>query len=232
MSSEAQSLKKQAAEYTVNHYIESGMIVGLGEGSTSRLALECLADNLKNGKIRDIIGIPTSEGIRSKAAELGISLSTLDEHPVIDLTFDGADEVDPNLNLIKGGGGSLLREKIVAQASRREIIMVDESKLVPILGATWALPIEVLPFGLGAHVEFLKSSGGEPVLRKNKDGSIYQTNQNNYILDTNFGKIENPAQLGETLKTHAGIVEHGLFIGLATAVVVAGENGIRVLTID
>ena len=141
MSSEAQSLKKQAAEYTVNHYIESGMIVGLGEGSTSRLALECLADNLKNGKIRDIIGIPTSEGIRSKAAELGISLSTLDEHPVIDLTFDGADEVDPNLNLIKGGGGSLLREKIVAQASRREIIMVDESKLVPIPGATWALPI-------------------------------------------------------------------------------------------
>jgi len=221
--------KQQAAEYTVDHFIQSGMVLGLGVGSTAIHALRRLAERLKTGELSNIVGVPCAQRVEDEARALGIPLTTLDTHPRLDLTFDGADEVDPHLNLIKGGGGALLREKIVAQASEQEIIMVDATKLVPVLGTSWAVPIEVIPFGLGAQQLFLQEVGGAPVLRQNPDGSIYHTDQGNYILDTQFGIIADPHALATQLNNRAGIVEHGLFLGLATAVVVADENGVRVI---
>jgi ribose 5-phosphate isomerase A len=171
--------------------------------------------------------VPSSLQIEAEARRLGIPLTTLDEHPVVDLTIDGADEVDPDLNLIKGGGGALLREKIVAQASRREIIVVDESKLSPALGARWAVPVEVVPFGWRSQAAYLESLGAQPILRLNSDGTPFTTDQGNLILDCDFGPISQPAQLAARLSERAGIVEHGLFLGLATDVIVAGVEGVR-----
>jgi ribose 5-phosphate isomerase A len=158
---------------------------------------------------------------------LGIPLTTLDEHPVVDLAIDGADEVDPDLNLIKGGGGALLREKIVAQASRREIIVVDETKLSPALGTYWPVPVEIVPFGWHVQAAYLESLGAKPVLRLNDNGTPFETDQGNLILDTHFGPIPDPAQLAARLDGRAGIVEHGLFLGLVTDVIVAGADDIR-----
>lgn len=222
-------LKKQVAVYTVDHFVESGMVVGLGEGSTAAFAIQRLAERLQVGTLSSIQGVPCSRRVEAEARRLGIPLTTLDESPIIDLTFDGADEVDPGLNLIKGGGGALLREKVVAQASRREIIMVDFTKLVPALGTNWAVPIEIVPFSLGSVRAFLQGLGGDPKLRQNTDGTPFLTDQSNYILDARFGVIENPSTLAMYLDTRAGIVEHGLFLGLASTVVVADESGIRVL---
>jgi ribose 5-phosphate isomerase A len=160
---------------------------------------------------------------------VGVPLATLDEYPRLDLTFDGADEVDPDLNLIKGGGGALLREKVIAQASDTEIIMVDPSKLVPLLGTNWAVPVEVIDFGIGTHQAYLTALGGDPVLRLKDDGTPFRTDHGNVILDTNFGQINNPTQLAAQMKSQAGIVEHGMFLGLTTRVVVADPNGIRIL---
>src|SRR5512135_3731310 len=164
-----QSFKQQAADRVLT-FIQSGMIVGLGAGSTAILAVRGLADKLSRGELTDILGIPCSRVIEAEALRLGIPLTTLEDHPVIDLTFDGADEVDPALNLIKGGGGALLREKIVAQASRREIIIVDESKLSPALGTHWAVPVEVIPFGWGSQAAFLESLGARIRLRSDENG--------------------------------------------------------------
>ena len=222
-------LKKQAADYAIDNYIQSGMVVGLGAGSTSLKGVQRLAERLACGDLKDIVGIPAAKVIAEEARRLNIPLSTLDEHPVIDLTFDGADEVDPHLNLIKGGGGALLREKIVAQASQQEIIIVDESKQVPVLGTHWAVPIEVIPFGLGSHKHFLESIGGQPQLRLDKDNQPYLTDQGNYILDTHFGEIHDPETLAMQLNNRAGIVEHGLFLGLATQLIVATAEGIRLI---
>jgi ribose 5-phosphate isomerase A len=222
-------LKKQAADYTIDTYVASGMVVGLGYGSTSMLALRRLAEHLESGKLKNIIGVPCAKGTAKEARRLNIPVTTLELHPVLDLTFDGADEVDPQLNLIKGGGGAMLREKIVAQASRTQIIMVDEAKLVPALGTRWSLPVEVLAFGLETQLRYLKSLGGEPVLRRESNGAPYQTDQGNHILDTRFGPMQNPAELAAQLNARAGIIAHGLFLGIATAVVVAGQDGVRVL---
>jgi len=219
-------LKRQAAERAVA-YVESGMVVGLGEGSTAAFAVRRIAQLLEEGKLRDILGVPCSRKVEAEARGLGIPLTTLNEHPVIDLTIDGADEVDPDLNMIKGGGGALLREKIVAQASRREIIAVDESKLSPALGTHWPVPVEVVPFGWRTQAAFLESLGAEPVLRLADDGTPFETDQGNLILDCDFGPIPDPAQLALRLKARSGIVEHGLFLELATEVVVAGEVGVR-----
>jgi ribose 5-phosphate isomerase A len=222
-------LKQQAAVYTIDHYVQSGMVLGLGVGSTAFHAIRYLGQKLKNGDLRDIIGVPAAERTASLAREVGIPLTTLEEHPRLDLTFDGADEVDPDLNLIKGGGGALLREKVIAQASESEIIMVDPSKLVPLLGTNWAVPVEVIDFGIGTHQAFLRSLGGDPALRLKDDGKPFRTDHGNVILDTNFGQINNPTQLAAQMKSHAGIVEHGMFLGLTTRVVVADPNGIRIL---
>ncbi len=218
--------KQQAAEKAVE-YVASGMVVGLGGGSTALFAIKRLGHLLQTGQLKDVLGVPCSLRVERDARQSGVPLTTLDEHPVVDLTIDGADEVDPNLNLIKGGGGALLREKIVAQASRREVIVVDESKLSPALGTRWAVPVEVLDFGLQTQVSFLRALGGEATLRLRGDGTPYRTDQGNLILDVSFGPIAEPAALAAKLSERAGIVEHGLFLGLASEVLVAGPGGVR-----
>lgn len=226
MSSQ-QSLKQQAAEQALT-FVRSGMIVGLGAGSTAILAVRSLAARLASGELHGIQGIPCSRQIEAEALRLGIPLTTLEDHPLIDLTIDGADEVDPRLNLIKGGGGALLREKIVAQASRREIIIVDESKLSPALGTHWALPVEVIPFGWGSQAAYLESLGARLRVRAGEAGDErFKTDQGNYILDCAFGPIGDPVSLGARLDARTGIVAHGLFLGLASDVIVAGASGIR-----
>ncbi len=225
-ASSVDQFKEQAAARAVD-FIASGMIVGLGAGSTALYALRVIADKLRTGQLKDIVGIPCSHHTEAEAQKLSIPLTTLEEQPTVDVTIDGADEVDANLDLIKGGGGALLREKIVAQASRREIIIVDESKLSPMLGTRWPVPVEVVPFGWRSQVRFLKSLGARVTRRENKEGMPFRTDQGNYILDCDFGPISQPAQLAQLLDQRAGIVEHGLFLGLATDVIVAGSAGIR-----
>jgi len=219
-------LKKKAAVRAVD-FIESGMVVGLGTGSTANFAIERIGEKIQSGELQGIVGIPTSERTTNLARQLNIPLTDLEAQPAIDLTIDGADEVDPDLNLIKGGGGALLIEKIIAQASRRNIIIVDESKLSPQLGTKWAVPIEVVPFAHRAEQIFLESIGGSASLRVDDGKAPYLTNRNNYILDTDFGPISDPGGLVAHLNQRAGIVEHGLFLALATDVIVAAAKEIR-----
>ncbi len=226
---ESINFKQRAAEHAVQA-VQSGMVVGLGHGSTAIWAVRRLAHLISTGELKQILGIPCSVLVEAEARELGIPLTTLEDRPVIDLTIDGADEVDPQLELIKGGGGALMREKIVAQASRREIIVVDESKLVPALGTHWAVPVEVIPFGHGAQLAYLRSLGAEVKIRQKSDNSPFITDQGNLILDCKFGPIPDVAVLADKLKRRTGIVEHGLFIGLATDVIIAGADGIREIT--
>jgi ribose 5-phosphate isomerase A len=185
-----------------------------------------LAERLRAGDLHDIRGVPTSQQTEQEAQRLNIPLTTLEDHPVVDLTIDGADEVDPQLNLIKGGGGALLREKIVAQASQRLIIIVDESKLVPTLGTRWALPVEVIAFGWRTQANYLASLGATVTLRQ-RDGAIFKTDQGNLILDCHFGSIANPYALADRLNRRVGIVGQGLFLDMASEVIVAGIAGIR-----
>ena len=219
-------LKRQAAEAAVA-FVQPGMVVGLGHGSTALYAVRLIAERLRDGALPDLLGVPCSAQVEAEARRLGIPLTTLEEHPVIDLTIDGADEVDPRLNLIKGGGGALLHEKIVAQASRREIIVVDESKLSPALGTRQSLPVEVTLFGWRAQALYLESLGARVTLRQNTDGSAFLTDEGNLILDAAFAPLADPAALAARLDGRAGIVQHGLFLGLATDVIVAGVDGIR-----
>ena len=219
-------LKKEAARQAVD-FVVSGMVLGLGTGSTANFALELIAERLKKGKLTDIVGIPTSVETERLARELGIPLTTFDGNPQIDLTIDGADEIDPELNLLKGCGGALLREKIVAAASQRQIIVVDESKLSAVLGTHRQVPVEVLPFGWQSHIAYLESVGARVTVRREASGGYFQTDQSNMILDCDFGRIAEPARLAATLKQRAGIIEHGLFIGCVSDVIVAGQQGIR-----
>ena len=226
MKVDSGQLKRQAAERAAE-FVESGMVVGLGHGSTAAFAVRRLAELLQKGKLGNILGVPCSRQVEEEAQRLGISLTTLEEHPVVDLTIDGADEVDPDLNLIKGGGGALLREKIVAQASRREIIAVDDSKLSPALGTRWAVPVEVVPFGWRTQAAYIESLGARVSIRQHEQGNLFTTDQGNVILDCNFGPIPAPNEVAEKLNRRTGIVEHGLFLGLATDVIVASAEGIR-----
>jgi len=226
VSVDVAELKRQAAEYAVQ-FVASGMVVGLGHGSTAIFAVRRVAELLRAGALRDLLAVPCSSQVEAEARRLGMPLTSLDQHHVIDVTIDGADEVSPGLDLIKGRGGALLHEKIVAQASRREITVVDESKLSPALGTRASLPVEVVPFGWGAQAAWLESLGARVTPRRNDDGSMFQTDQANFILDCDFGPIPKPAELAETLQARAGIAEHGLFLGLATDVIVAGPGGVR-----
>jgi ribose 5-phosphate isomerase A len=218
--------KQQAAEAAVA-FIESGMVVGLGHGSTAAFAIRRVADLLKSDGLKDILGVPCSTQVEAEARRLGIPLTTLEEHPRIDVTIDGADEVDPQLDLIKGAGSALLREKIVAQASCREIIVIDDSKRAPALGTCRALPVEVLPFGWCTQREYLQSLGARVEVRMKGDGSFLHTDEGNLILDCAFGPIDQPASLAAQLSSRAGIVGHGLFLGLATDVICAGAEEVR-----
>jgi ribose 5-phosphate isomerase A len=204
--------------------------VGLGHGSTAAFAVKHIARLLKTGELSNILVIPCSIQVENEARHLGIPLTTLEEHPIIDVTIDGADEVDPNLDLIKGGGGALLREKIVAQASLREIIVVDESKLSPALGTRWPVPVEVIPFGWRSQISFLESLSASVSVRQTCDGKRFVTDQGNLILDCNFGPLQQPTLVARELSQRTGIVEHGLFLGLTTDVIVAGKDEVRHLT--
>jgi len=226
MGVDSAQLKKQAAVYAVD-LVQSGMIVGLGHGSTAIHVVGLLAEKLKSGQLKDVIGVPSSYQVEEEAMRYGMPLKAFDEIPVIDITIDGADEVDPQLNMIKGGGGALLREKIIAQASRREVIVVDETKLTPILGRRRCVPVEVVPFGWKSQALYLESLGAKVTMRRNADRSPYHTDCGNWIFECNFGPIERPHILAEKIKSRAGIVEHGLFLGLASDVIVGSAGGVR-----
>lgn len=230
MSSDPNQQKQLAADHAAS-YVQSGMVIGLGTGATATLFVRRLAERMARGELTNLVGIPTSSQIETEAKRLNFPLTTLEEQPVIDLTVDGADEVDPHLNLIKGGGGALLREKIVAQASKREVIIVDEAKLSPVLGTKWHVPIEVIPFGWRTQAAYLTALGAKVVLRLGKDGAPFITDQGNYILDSHFGQIADPAALAHTLNQRVGLVEHGLFIKLVQEVIVGTAQGVRILTL-
>ena len=219
------SLKRKAAEYAVQ-FVQSGMIVGLGHGSTAIHAIYKIAESLQSGTLHNILAVPCSAHVESIARQLEIPLATLDDHPVVDVTIDGADEVTSKCSVIKGGGGALLREKIVAQATLREIIVVDDSKLSAVLGTRWAVPLEIVPFGLGANIRYLESLNADFSIRKSPDGSHFWSDQGNLIVDAYFGPISNPEELGNCLAGRAGIIEHGLFLNVVTDVVIAGKYGI------
>jgi len=224
--------QKRAAAARAVEFVRPGMRVGLGTGSTARCFVELLAERVRAGL--DVLAVPTSEATRLDAERLGIPLSTLEDTPQLDITVDGADEIDPDLNLIKGGGGALLREKIVASASARLIVIADQRKWVRVLGR-FPLPIEVVPFGLAvirAAVEAACAAAGSPgpaLLRRNKDGHAFVTDGGHWILDAALGRISDPRELAARLRAITGVVEHGLFIGLARTALVAGETGVRVI---
>jgi len=224
-------LKRQAAARALE-YVSDGMKLGLGTGSTARHFVELLGARVRDGL--DVIGVPTSEATRQDALRCGIRLTTLDAIDQLDLTVDGADEIDPQLNLIKGGGGALLREKIVASASMRMIVIADDSKWVETLGI-FPLPIEVVPFGIAATRRAIANVfaeggvSGEMRLRKGRDGHVFVTDSGHWIIDAHLGRIVNAPHLAQSLNSIPGVAEHGLFIGLATAAVLAGGQGIRVV---
>lgn len=220
---------KRAAAQRAADWIQDGMVVGLGTGSTVRPLLTEIAHRRARGEMRDLVGVPTSEDTRRRSQELGIPLGTLDEHPRLDLTIDGADEVDPQLRLVKGLGGALLREKIVAAASAQLIIIVDESKLVDHLGTRAPLPVEVDPFGAGVHERFLRGLGTEPTLRRNGSGEPFRTDGGHFIFDCAFdGGIADPEAIELRLNARPGVLESGLFLGMADHVLIARPGGVEV----
>ena len=224
--------QKRAAAVRALEFVQPGMRLGLGTGSTAKHFVEVLAQRVRDGL--DVIAVATSEATRSDAARLGVPLTTLDQTPHLDLTVDGADEIAPDLCLTKGGGGALLREKIVAAASARMIVIADESKWVPALGR-FPLPIEVVPFGLEATRRAIETAAlaagcaGPVLLRRKKGGHAFVTDEGHWILDASFGRITDPKSLAVRLDAVAGVMEHGLFIGLAHAAVLAGPDGVRIV---
>ncbi|TAH69347.1 MAG: ribose-5-phosphate isomerase RpiA [Rhodopseudomonas palustris] len=224
-------LKRQAAA-TALEQVRDGMKLGLGTGSTAKHFVELLGAKVRAGL--NVIGVPTSEVTRADAERCGIPLTTLDEVDRLDITVDGADEIDGALNLVKGGGGALLREKIVAAASDRMIVIADDSKLVETLGR-FPLPIEVIPFGLAATRHAIEQAmascgiSGELKLRSGKDGHAFVTDGGHWIIDAHLGRIPDATRLAATLSFIPGVVEHGLFIGLASSAVLASPQGIRIM---
>lgn len=227
----ADDLKKQAAARALE-LVRPGMRLGLGTGSTAKHFVDLLGVKVASGL--DILCVATSEVTQAQAVSLGIPMSTLDETPALDLTVDGADELDPQLRLIKGGGAALLREKIVAAASARMIVIADDGKLVQTLGR-YPLPIEVVPFGLEATrravAEAIAASGaaGALSLRQRADGTTLVTDGGHFILDAHLGAIERPELLAQALNAVPGVMEHGLFIGLAAGAILAGADGLKIL---
>lgn len=224
-----EELKQRAAERAVD-WIENGMTVGLGSGSTASYAVRALGERLRNGRLQRVIGVPTSQATEILAQECGIPLSTLSDYPQLDLTIDGADEMDDDLNLIKGLGGALLREKIVASASTEFVVVADYTKHVLRLGTGAPLPIEVIPFGWETHVGFLVQLGAEVTLRRRADGKPYVSDNGNFILDARFPDgIQDAFSLARLLERRPGLVEHGLFLQIASRACVGTHDGIVVL---
>jgi ribose 5-phosphate isomerase A len=226
--------KRQAAERALAS-VEDGMLVGLGTGSTAARFVDLLGQRVREGL--HVTCVATSEATRAQAERLGVALATLDDVPFLDLTVDGADEVDPHLRLIKGGGGALLREKIVAVASGRMIVIADASKRVGRLG-NFPLPVEVVRFGLAATRNLVGAlaadagCSGEIKLRLGQDGQPFITDGGNMLLDCAFGRIDNPEALDEALKRVPGVVENGLFLGIADAAIIAGPDGVGLIERD
>lgn len=219
--------QKRAAGTAAAKEVRDGMVVGLGTGSTVRHTIVELARRVEDGL--DIKGIPTSEASARLARDGGIPLTDLDAHPVVDVTIDGADEFDAQFNLVKGGGGALTREKIVAKASRRMVVVADASKQVQHLGSTFPLPIEVIALGKTPVVRLVEALGATATLRTTKDGGLYRTDNGNPIIDAKWPQIDDPAGLERTLRLYPGVVECGLFLGLCDAVILADRDGVRSL---
>jgi ribose 5-phosphate isomerase A len=219
--------KQRAAEAAIP-FLRDGMIIGLGTGSTADFFLQALGAAIASGQLKSIAGVPTSRQSEHRAEELGIALTTLGKQPVLDLTVDGADEITPNLDLIKGLGGALIREKIVAQNSKKFIIIADASKSVPMLGSRVSLPVEVVPFAHEVQERFFRSIGAEPVLRKSA-GMVFNTDNGNLIYDCKFPPMAEPAKIEKLLLDRAGVVGCGLFLNMATTVLIADENGVNQL---
>ena len=220
--------QKRAAAARALDYVRPGMRLGLGTGSTARQFVALLGERVRAGF--RVVGVPTSEETRRQAEALGVPLTTLDETPELDLTIDGADEIAPDLSLLKGGGGALLREKIVASASAAMLVIADETKWVPALGR-FPLPIEVVPFGFAATVRAIERetrlSADGRLRQRQKDGHAFVTDSGHFILDAALERIAEPADLAERLTAIPGVVEHGLFIGLAQTAIIAGPEGVR-----
>lgn len=223
---------KQQAALKALEYVEPGMKLGLGTGSTAAKFVDLLGEKVKAGL--DVICVPTSEATAAQARALGIRLTTLDEEPILDMTIDGADEVDGELRLIKGGGGALLREKIVAVSSDRMIVIADASKKVAVLGA-FPVPVEVVRFGLGSTKQMIEGlaedvgCAGPVTLRKGPDGQPFVTDSGNYILDCAFDILPDPESLDDILRQIPGVVENGLFIGICDTAIIAGPDGVEVI---
>jgi ribose 5-phosphate isomerase A len=229
MTAEAQ---KRAAAARALDYVRPGMRLGLGTGSTAKHFVELVGERVRAGL--DVIAVPTSEATQADARRYGIRLTTLDETPALDLTVDGADEIGPDLSLIKGGGGALLREKIVASASARMIVIADASKWVATLGQ-FPLPIEIAPFGCTATLRAIDvaiasvQKAGPLTLRRGKDGHAFVTDGGHWIVDAALERIDDPRALAKALSAVPGVMEHGLFIGLAHTVIIGEPNGVKVV---
>ncbi len=221
--------KRNAGRYAAE-YIKDGMVVGLGTGSTIQHAVERLGERCKKEEL-EIIGIPTSEKTRTQAEELGIPISSLDEHQVIDITIDGADEVNPQLDLIKGGGGALLREKIVAYHSKEVIIVADPSKMVDILGVKFELPVEIIPLWSTAIICSIEKLDCSANLRM-EGSSIYKTDNGNYIADCKFHSIPHPDTLSSELNAIPGVIENGLFVDMVDRVIIGKKEGVEEISIE
>ena len=222
----ANSQEKEAAGRAAAKLVRDGDVVGLGTGSTAYFAVVALGERVKAGL--KIIGIPTSVQTAELARTVGIPLTTLDEHPQIDITIDGADEVDPKLNLIKGGGGALLREKVVASVTKKMVVVGDSTKVVPALGK-FPLPVEIIPFARTVIEQKIASLGATTKLRMRPDGQPFVTDNGNHILDCSFGRIADPPALAQELNGTVGVVEHGLFIGVAKLALVGKGTSVEEL---
>ncbi len=228
MTNDIDSYKQMAGRAGAG-LIEDGMVVGLGTGTTAAFLVRALAERLRDG-LRIAGAVPTSQATAQLAASLGIPLVSLERYPELDLAIDGADEIDPQLNLIKGGGGALLREKVVATAARRFVVIGDSSKRVPRLGTHFALPVEIVPFALGPVQRRLEALGARALLRM-RGNEPFLTDNQNYILDCQFpGGIADPQTLQAQLRAIVGVVEHGLFLGLTWRALVAGPDGLVTLS--
>lgn len=216
--------QKRNAGYRAAEYVEDGMTVGLGTGSTAKHAVERIGERLKEEEL-DIWAIPTSKATEELAQKSGIPILSLDEVDYIDLTIDGADEVDDDLNLIKGGGGALLREKMVADYTDNEIIVVDPSKVVNKLGVSFDLPVEIETFWFKATVKKVEALGCSVEVRKKDEKELFRTDNGNYIVDCGFGGIDDPYELSNKLNSIPGVIENGLFLNLVEKVIVGKEEG-------
>ncbi|MEN9938178.1 MAG: hypothetical protein RLZZ387_4757 [Chloroflexota bacterium] len=225
---DAETLKRQAAERALA-YVASGMRLGLGTGSTATAMLYALAERIADGRLSNIVGVPTSERTAELSRRLGIPLATLAEQPELDLAIDGADEVTPELHLIKGLGGAMLREKIVVASARRFVVVADTSKRVGRLCERAPVPVEVVAFGRPLCERRVAQLGGRPALRLRPDGQPFVTDEGNLILDCRFEPIGDPAALSAALDAIPGVVGHGLFVGMASVAVLAGPDGVTVL---